>query len=195
MELLNYEYEGINIELWQEEDPENPRDWEENLGIFALFHGKYTLAYEWELVSRRALQEDCRSWGDVINTIKREQKKAKDPVVAWLPVKMYDHSGVWLSDTIERGWFHASWDSGQVGFIFVTRSQVHKLLGWKRLSAAHINKLWDALRQEIKVYGAWLNGDNYGYTVGEDDLEGGFITVAEAQAAAESLVDQMAVKI
>lgn len=56
--------------------------------------------------------------------------------------------------------FNCSWDSGQVGFIFLTESQ-QKEYG---VETAHVI---DALEACVKEYDQYLTGDMYGYVVSE----------------------------
>lgn len=95
-----------------------------------------------------------------------------------LPVYMIDHSGIALNT---EG-FGCPWDSGQVGWIYVTREDAAEAFGWNvplRMTAKRKNTVTDALRAEIKVYSQYLSGECFGFEIegtdGSQDSCWGFI--------------------
>jgi len=84
-----------------------------------------------------------------------------------LPVYLYDHSGLAMNTT----GFHCPWDSGQVGFIYVTTADVRKEYSVKRVSSQLRKKVADQLRQEVQTFSDYLSGNVYGYVVQKDDEE------------------------
>ena len=84
-----------------------------------------------------------------------------------LPVFLYDHSGLAMN-TIG---FHCPWDSGQVGFVYVTLEAVWQEFGLKRVTKALREKAADILRLEIVSYDAYLGGRVYGYVIERDGEE------------------------
>src|SRR5690606_35580578 len=62
--------------------------------------------------------------------------------------------------------FHCPWDSGQIGFIFVTVKKALEWFGWKRLSRKRIEEtLTKALVNEVKEYHAFVSGEVYRYVI------------------------------
>jgi hypothetical protein len=57
--------------------------------------------------------------------------------------------------------FSCPWDSGQVGFIYVTREKARKEMGWKRLNKARIARVNEILQGEVKTYDQYLTGEVY----------------------------------
>ena len=65
-----------------------------------------------------------------------------------LPVYMYDHSGI----TLSTGPFSCPWDSGQVGFIYVTKEKCDK-------EQVDFAKAEDYLKGEIATLDQYVTGD------------------------------------
>lgn len=101
----------------------------------------------------------------------------KDAIV--LPVYLYDHSGVSYSTRP----FNCPWDSGQIGWIFVTNTKARSDYRVKRITAKVRARVLEGLRQEVEVYSQWANGETYGY-VSRDDSCWGFIGYDNAVEAA-----------
>ena len=59
--------------------------------------------------------------------------------------------------------FSCLWDSGGVGFIYVTKAKVRKDFGVKRVSAKLVNKAMELLQAEVSEYDEYLRGNCYGY--------------------------------
>ena len=112
--------------------------------------------------------------------------------IAMLPLYLYDHSGI----TMSTGPFSCQWDSGQVGWIYVSKAKVfEEQLGWiaPELRATGDpsilndrknwefpnNKNWEKiayhhLESEVGIYDDYLTGNVFGYKlfeVGKDDNE------------------------
>jgi hypothetical protein len=76
-----------------------------------------------------------------------------------VPVYMYEHSAVALStgSFIGRAQ-HAEWDSGQVGFAYITP---------EKLEETGITDYAGAISTEVETLGQWMNGEVYGYVLEE----------------------------
>lgn len=87
-----------------------------------------------------------------VNKLWREliEKTVNDNYVI-LPVYMYDHSGVAYS----TGSFGCPWDSGQVGYIYCTMTDVEKEFG------GSIERAEKALSCEVEAYSDWASGSVY----------------------------------
>tara|TARA_S200002703_G_scaffold159715_1_gene174273 strand:- start:1833 stop:2399 length:567 start_codon:yes stop_codon:yes gene_type:complete len=121
-------------------DCTSPRDayWSDNFGTLIAFHSRMNLS-----------DDDTWNKEELLDHINR------DDVFA-LPVYIYEHSGVALS-TSE---FMCKWDSGQVGYIFVSHEDIIKEYG--ELDLKKTEKLLDT---EIETYSKYLNGECYGYQI------------------------------
>lgn len=147
----------LTIKIQQDEYPENPRTEWDNLGTMVCFHGRYNLGDEHDYRSN-----DYSGWEE----LEKELIEEEDPA-AILPLYLYDHSGI----TMSTGPFSCPWDSGQVGFIFVSKEKARKEYGWKRFTKKRVEKLEEYLRNEVKVYDQYLTGDVWCFSIEDEDGE------------------------
>lgn len=116
----SYEYKGYTIEIWPDTDSSDPRKEFENLGTMACWHRRYSLG---------DTQPKCDP-GEYIESIAppsyhnhpSKLRKWIDKQLIALDVFMYDHSGI----TINTTGFSCPWDSGQIGFIWMTMAQARE---------------------------------------------------------------------
>lgn len=169
------EYKGYTIKIAQDESPESPREWD-NLGKMVCFHSRYNL-------------------GDKHTYTTPEEFLKAYPLTGGknfiLPLYLYDHSGI----TISTKPFGDRWDSGQVGFIYVSVENAKKEFPnrkeWKNLKA-HVYKI---LEGEVKTYDQFLTGDIWGYDIeGSNESCWGFYGQEEAIAEAKSVVDSLVIE-
>ena len=75
-----------------------------------------------------------------------------------LPVYKYEHGGVAFS----TGPFSCQWDSGQVGYIYVTADEIaHEWGGVQDL----LGLAEECLTAEVETYSKWANGECYGFVL------------------------------
>lgn len=159
-------YRDHTIKILHDPDPENPRDYD-NLGTMACWHRRYSLgdkhAYDDPRDLLIALGDlDGQSDLSMNDLFARAEKRA-----AILPLYLYDHSGIAMNTT----GFHCPWDSGQVGYIYVTLANIRKEYGVTRVSQKLRGKIADHLRQEVQTYDHYLTGNCYGFVVEKDEDE------------------------
>ncbi len=159
-------YRDHTIKIMHDPDPESPRDYD-NLGTMACWQRRYTLGDKHEYGDPRAL---LIALGDLDNETDlsmndlfvRTEKRA-----VILPLYLYDHSGITMNTTE----FHCPWDSGQVGYIYVTLADIRKEYSVTRVSQKLRGKIADQLRQEVRTYDHYLTGNCYGFVVEKDEDE------------------------
>ena len=83
----------------------------------------------------------------------------------WLPVYRYEHSAVAYNTT----GFHCPWDSGQTGYIYVSKGDIRREFGWTRISPSRRSKIEQYLREEVRTFSDWANGEVYGWINEETD--------------------------
>lgn len=155
------EYKGFKIEIYSDDDATDPREWD-NLGIMACFHNQYTLG-DYKLVKDEysgLRSNNFSGWQEMSEYIIKELN-----AYVILPLYMYDHSGI----TISTGKFSCPWDSGQIGFIFVTKEAVKK--EWGKLGRWTRRKVTRMLKNEVKTYDDFVTGAVYGYQIKDKDGE------------------------
>ncbi|MFA5186578.1 MAG: hypothetical protein WC551_08900 [Patescibacteria group bacterium] len=82
--------------------------------------------------------------------------------VYWLPVYLYDHSGL----TVSTGKFSCPWDSGQVGYCWFSCEEARDVWGMTPNQA----KVEAQLKACVKLLDDYLTGNVYGYVI--EDHEG-----------------------
>lgn len=82
--------------------------------------------------------------------------------VALLPLYLYDHSGI----TMSTGSFGDPWDSGQVGWIYMTKEIFLAETGWGE--ALWPRRAIEMMQGAVETYDQYLTGDVYGFTVFEN---------------------------
>lgn len=136
------------IRIEHDPDPESPRRAFDNVGTFWTEHRRYCSP---DPIPHQTITDSIKamfgSWSKF------------DRGCVWLPVYLYDHSGVAYRTTP----FSCPWDSGQVGIIFATNQKCREEWGahYRRKARAY-------LAGEVEEYSTWANGEVYGYVV-EDE--------------------------
>ncbi len=82
-----------------------------------------------------------------------------------LPLYLYEHGG----RTIRTTPFSCPWDSGQVGFVFVSKADAKREYGWTRLSASRVQRVISVIEGEVSTYDQYLRNDVWGYTAYRGD--------------------------
>lgn len=145
------------LEVYRDEFAESPRAWD-NLGKMVCWHRRYMLGDKHGYGNPREFQES------------KEYKNA----FVMLPLYLYDHSGI----TISTCDFGDRFDSGQVGYIYVTKEQAKKEYHCE-LDERLETTIRERLIGEVKMYDQYLQGDCYAFKIideqGEEiDSCGGF---------------------
>jgi hypothetical protein len=181
------------LKIEYDNDPSSPREWG-NFGKMVCWSRRHTLgdeqpdhtpgeyrlamAEKYRPALSVTLERECERLRDAIGLTygSREWLQAQREVdnyaqarvdrvlsrhIIELPLYLYDHSGI----TMSTGAFGCQWDSGQVGFIYVTIAKIKAEYDWKLLTKARRKKIEEYLRSEVKIYDDYLTGSVYGYTV------------------------------
>jgi hypothetical protein len=186
--LESFKHNNLVVNIYPDPDPINPRTDYDEMCTLVCWHRRYNLGDE------TVTPKDAK---DII----RWQKAQGDRVLAILPLYLYEHGGM----TMSTGGFTDPWDSGQVGWGYVTASAAEKFgcIPGKSFKNRETGKrerytkkfFEEAIRSEVKVYDSYLTGECYGYII--EDEEGNFIDscwgflgdkdycIAEGKSAAE----------
>ena len=159
-------YQGHTIKIYYDPDSESPREWC-NLGTLICWHRRYRLGDSHQFDSPEAFLRDLSGVSDQSDLSMDQLRDRAERKAITLPVFLYDHSGLAMN-TIG---FHCPWDSGQVGYVYVTLEAVRKEFGVKRVTKALREKAKDILRGEVVSYDAYLGGRVYGYVIEQDGDE------------------------
>ena len=144
------ENDKYKLEIFDDLNPCSPREFD-NLGTMVCFHRRYNLGDETELKS-----SDFSSWEELESYLYKEE----NALIA-IPVFMYDHSGLWINTT----GFSCPWDSGQVGYIYISKEKVRREYSCKRISKKLKEMIREILCSEVDLYNDYLCGNVYGFTL------------------------------
>jgi hypothetical protein len=139
---------GAVLKIYYDENCPNPREWD-NLGTMVCGHRRYRLGDE--QAKNTELYSNWEEW--------REGELGKDVIA--LPLYLYDHGGLAINTT----GFSCPWDSGQVGWIYVTKEKVREEYGVRRVTKKIRDRVLAVLKAEVEEYNRWLQGDVYGFVL------------------------------
>ena len=96
--------------------------------------------------------------------------------IIYTSVYMYDHSGITLSSTP----FSCKWDSGLIGYNYVSKSAVRADYKVKRITQKLQDTVISVLDAELEVYNHYVQGNCYEFRIFDSEDEfvdscGGFI--------------------
>lgn len=179
IEVINYR--GYEIKTYQSECIESPREWD-NLGTIA-YKSKYILGdepiddpIEWlinkldlteEYVHNRAGKMGFPNYTQGV--LEMLENMFFERFIA-LPLYLYDHSGI----TISTHPFSCRWDSGKVGYIYISYERIRKEYSVKRVTKKLRKQVREYLKGEVKTLDQYLTGDVYGYVSEVDGCNGFF---------------------
>lgn len=132
--------DGHQLKIIADESPDSPREWD-NLGTMVCFHRRYQLGDKHEFDTPEDFREFLHD----------------EDIAVVLPLYLYDHSGI----TMSIHPFSCSWDSGQVGWIYVTNETVRGEYG--NLTPDSIKLAKRILEGEVEAYNQYIRGDIYGF--------------------------------
>lgn len=165
----------FTIEIVPDSDPTNPRGWD-NLGTMICFHSRYNLGDDHKY-------KDSSEFNDFL------RKNRKNLIM--LPVYLYDHSG----QTVATTPFSCPWDSGKIGYIYVTKAKAREEYNWKNITKKRVEKIKEYLDGEVKTFDQFITGDVYGYKISYDlneiDSCWGFYGEDYCLEEAEAIVKRM----
>ena len=135
--IKTIEKDGFTLKIFYDEFSESPRGWD-NLGAL-IFVNK-----------PRSLGDYSDPGADI--------EAAKSALIR-LPIYIYIHSGIAISTTP----FSCHWDSGFLGYYYVTRERVIKEYG--SITPENIQAAENRARAELETFGMYVSGDVYGFTI------------------------------
>ena len=143
---------GQTVSIYQDMSAESPREWD-NLGTMVCFHTRYSLGDNHDID-----HNDYNSFSEIIKANTNEADMV-------LPLFLYDHSDITMGITP----FHCRWDSGQVGYITISKEKIIKEYGNDSIETrANITRY---LRNEVETYSQYLEGECYGYILKDSEGE------------------------
>lgn len=152
--------DGTVLKIFYDDEVESPRTSCDNLGTMVCWHNRYSLGDEHSYSDSRDFFESLVYQFTDLEEEKVEEMEmdllmeiVKENAVI-LPLYLFDHSVIRMrtSDFCDR------WDSGQVGWVYVTHEDVINEYGFLNLETAE-----KVLKSEVQNYDMFLSGDVYGF--------------------------------
>lgn len=161
--IESFEFKGHTINVICDDNPLNPREEFDNLANMVCFHSKYNIGDGHDYSNPETFFADITDLDTYENTEEEIQNRFSEMEangdIYILPVYLYDHSGTTISTTP----FSCPWDSGQVGFIYVTRETLEK----EMLADKTPEEIHSYLKNEVVEYNNYMTGDVYGFEIEE----------------------------
>lgn len=154
--VKSFKSEIGELKVFVDINAESPRKWG-SLSKIMCFHRRYNIGDEHNYSS-----SNYGGWEEF-----RKQLEKDYDIAIILPLYMYDHSGITISTTP----FSCPWDSGQIGWAFVTKEDIREEYNIKRVTQRFAEKAEKILLSEIQVYDDYLRGDVYGYILENSEGE------------------------
>src|SRR5208337_150218 len=152
------EYKGHTINIFPDQDTPDPRKEFDHLGTMVCFHRRYKLGD----------QHEFRDPDEFAEFLKEEK-----PIC--LPLYLFDHSGITMSTESER--FRAcdpqGWDWGMLGYIYVTKENVRKEYGVKRVNRKILDRVTKLLVGEVGEYDYYFIEQKTGYEIAKGERQAG----------------------
>ena len=182
-------YKGMKIETFYDTDATSPRIDQDNLGTMICWHSRYTLGdkhdYEdtselfssliderEEYTSEKILKEiedsidaDYFKKGAFYKEYHRLLLVHLETHFILLPLFLYDHSGI----TISTNRFSCGWDSGQVGWLYISLEKVRKEYNLTEVTDEWREKIITYLVGEVECYDQYLTGQVFGFRISKEE--------------------------
>jgi len=126
------------LDLFYDDEAQDPRK-QKNLGTMVCFHRRFLLG--------DVQAENTNLYTSWDGWLRGEVLSKKRSGVEFLPLYLYDHSGLAINTT----GYSCPWDSGQLGWIYVTGSKL------KRAGLTEAEAI-DCLVEEVSHYDYYLKG-------------------------------------
>lgn len=159
--IIDYRLDDWEIEIENDSDSDNPRNWC-NLGEFCVSN------YSKYLDNESGIEIESES-----------DFKALEKTHIILPVSVYDHSGVsiYIGSPCDR------WDSGQIGWYIASKEEIKRQFKVKRISPKLKSRVIEYLENEVETFNKWVNNEVYKFTLyhngEEEDSCGGFYNIED----------------
>lgn len=168
---------AFEVVIEQDTWVENPRHEDWNDSVFMMAHSRYAFGDSSEPTTVAEIRERLKS-----------RRRFDDEV---LPVYMYDHSGITIATTP----FSCPWDSGQIGYIYMSKIAMRRAFGVKRITERVRKLARELMVAEIATLDTYLRGDVWVVEIKDTDTNtivesvGGIYGYAEAEAEGKRLIE------
>lgn len=164
----------------------NPRELNEPFGKMVCFHRRYSLGDHHNYMDKDDFlremyldtvghdEQGMKRYERMVNIVggrnmrgpKTEEQAIDDSMLhvisekyIMMPLYLLDHSGL----AMQTESFQDLWDSGQVGWTYVSKEDALKEFGASKMTGAVRQKAEELLKSEVAVYDSYLRGECYGF--------------------------------
>ena len=164
----------------------SPREVDEHFGTMVCFHSRYALGDNHDYMDKDDFlremylntvgnnERGMERYERMVNIVgsryrhgpKTEERAVDDAMLnvisekyLMMPLFLMDHSGL----AMQTESFHDPWDSGQVGWIYVSKEDALKEFGSDKMTGSIRQKAEALMRSEVAVYDSYLRGECYGF--------------------------------
>ena len=148
---------GKILEIHYDSNPESCREWD-NLGTIWCSHKRYSLS---DKHAPKIDTDDHDGWDAV-----EQHLIKKEGASVILPIYMYDHT----ERSISTQPFGDRWDSGQIGFIYCTKTKIKSEFHIKKITKKLKERVIECLKGEIETYSQYVRGEVYGFKLIQIDM-------------------------
>lgn len=134
------------VKIFQDNFGADCRSWD-NLTKMVCFHKRYSLGDKHDYK-----HDDYDSWAEMKEAISK-----KEDVAIIKPLYMYDHSGI----TIKTTPYGDRWDSGQIGWVFITKKTLRENFSAKKITKKLLERADAILEGDVETYRQEVEGDVY----------------------------------
>lgn len=165
MSIDKFTENGFTVKIYYDESPESPRDWTVGAQM-VMSHRNYDLPNDAGISF-----DDFEGWREIALYLTQKQG-----ALMVMPVYMIEHSGVALRVGAGGNPFWedpGEWDSGIVGLAYVTPQTWADTQGEPAYTGSEEDQeqARNLITSDVEVYGQYLNGEVYGYTITDTDGE------------------------
>lgn len=158
------DYKGYTITLQPDDLDQSPREWD-NACTMVCWHNRYNLG---DKASNDYNPSIYNSREDLENALKQDY--GSDCIMR--PLYLYDHSGLRIKIGSFQGLLpqgHAEFDSGQVGYIIISKKKAIEEFGKKIFTKKVLEKTLTYMEGVVRTYDQFLSGDVWHYTIEKDE--------------------------
>lgn len=146
-------YKGYEIKIYADDDCESPFEWG-SLCNFKALHRSYG-----QSLSNVEGYNESQELDEFINS--------EDLI--YLPLYGYEHGSFGISTSNTQYPFNCPFDSGQLGYVWLTVKEIKEENKWKRITKERRQKIIQRLIQDVETMNQYVSGEIYGYTIENEE--------------------------
>jgi len=133
--------------------------------VLEQYHNEIAEKYK-SLAESHYLEDYDHGYDDMITMERAEElvQKWMDAELIMMPIYVYEHGGI----TMRTSGFSCQWDSGQAGFIYISKAEARKMWG-KAMSKKQVQWIDECMTERVAYLAAICEGSIYGYSIEDEE--------------------------